>query len=211
MSESNGCGGREQFREQLQTLFDNAFETNDCEALRRRYRELRSMEFSCGFDFEEEAVDISSLAQSVTAACDILTASTGAGFVYCGNDTRAAAGSGRLITKALLNLLSNAYLYGSESLITVKTVETKEYIRLEVLNGGSYGGGCGRGLGYVRRVCESHGGKFFTESTLFTSRAIMALPKKRDFSKTAACADCFNLLNDRLSPLYVEFFGMEYH
>ena len=200
-------------RERMQNLFDSAFIKNDSNMMREQYKALRNFEFNCNFDFKPQSVNVSSLAESISAACDAIAAPLGVSFIYCGNQSSPVRGNRRLISKALLNLLSNAYLYGSESLVTVKTVDTADFVRLEVQSGGMFlcENEKGRGLSFVRRVCTRHGGNFFIESDILYSRAVMILPKSRGVEKAAQSADFMTLITDRLSPVYVEFFGMEYH
>lgn len=200
-------------RERMQNLFDSAFVKNDSNMMREQYKALRSFEFDCNFDFKPQSVNISAVAENISAACDTVAAPLGVSFIYCGNQSSPVSGNRRLISKALLNLLSNAYLYGSGSLVTVKTVEMQDFVRLEVQSGGMFlcENEKGRGLSFVRRVCVRHGGKFFIESDVLYSRAVMILPKSRGVEKPAQSADFITLITDRLSPVYVEFFGMEYH
>lgn len=199
-------------RENLQDLFDCCFKSGDREKMREQYRTLRSLELSGKTDFINKAVDISALTENTTAACDVLVSDTGTDFVFCGNDTSPVAGNAKLIMKAVLNLLSNAYLYGTERLVTAKTIETVSHIKIEVQNGGinsrlEYG----RGLRFVRDVCLCHGGNFFVEQNGFSVRAVMLLPKAESLKEYSDIPDLYSLISDRLSPVYIELFGMEYH
>lgn len=200
-------------RENLQDIFDRCFKSGDREKMREQYKALRALELSGKTDFINKAVDISALTENVTAACDILVSDTGTGFVFCGNDTSPAAGNARLIMKAVLNLLSNAYLYGAERLVTTKTIETASHIKIEVQSGGGAYGGLeyGRGLRFVRGVCLCHGGNFFVEQSEFSVRAVMLLPKAESCKEYSDVPDLYSLISDRLSPVYIELFGMEYH
>ncbi len=204
----------ENVRDRLQNLFDNSFKRGDAEQVREHYRTLRRLEMECEKSPSCGSVDISCLTENITAACDIIAADTEKTFVFCGNETCPVYGSARLISKALLNLLSNAYLYGRERLVITKTVETADFVKIEVHSGGAfdfYKSESGRGLSFVREVCRSHGGNFFTESDGFTSVCIMIFPKLKKELPSAPNPDFFELVRDRLSPVYVEFFGMEYH
>ncbi len=200
-------------RENLQNLFDSAFISGNNNNLREYYKELRNMEFSQLSKYKPEYVNISSLAENLTLACDILISGTGVSFVFCGNDTSHIYVNSKALTKAFLNLLSNAYLHGKGRLITVKAVESNEYIKIEVKNEGTFH--CinyGRGLSFVHKLCTHSGGAFFIETDLFSTTAIMLIKKApatdcKDFRSP----DFYEYLNDRLSPVYVEMFGMEYH
>lgn len=198
-------------RENLQNLFDRAFISGDNNNLREYYKELRNMEFSQSNERKFDYINISSLTENITLACDILISGTGTSFVFCGNDTSHIHGNAKAFTKAILNLLSNAYLYSSGNLITIKTIEMSEYIKIEIKNEGSFCHGYGRGLSFVHSLCTHSGGAFFIETDLFSTNAVMIIRKApatdcKDFYSP----DFYEYLNDRLSPVYVEMFGMEY-
>ena len=199
-------------RENLQNLFDRAFLIGDKGNLREHYRALRNIEFERSIEKATERINISSLAENLTTACDILVSGTGVGFVFCGNDTSHIYGNGKALTKAVLNLLSNAYLHGKGNLITVKAVENAEYIKIEVKNEGDFHSlDYGRGLSLVRRTCAELGGGFFIETDLFTTNAVMIIKKApANNCKDFCVPDFCEYLGDRLSPVYVEMFGMEY-
>lgn len=200
-----------QQREQLQTLFNRCFLNGDKSTLREQYKTLRQIELNHNIDYENEIIDISSLTQSVSIACDILLAEVGVSVIYCGNRTLPAICNQRYFTKALLNLISNAYLYGCEKLITVKTVEASDFVRVEVQSGGAFiNSNVGKGISFVRSICKNADGNFFIEQSPAKTRAIMLFQKTQN-CKELNCIDFYSLINDRLSPVYVELFGMEYH
>ncbi len=200
-------------RENLQNLFDRAFLIGDKGNLREHYRALRNIEFNRSLETAYECINISSLAENITTACDILVSETGVSFVFCGNDTSHIYGNGKALTKAVLNLLSNAYLHGKGSLITVKTIENTKHIKIEVKNEGNFHSlDYGRGLSHVRKICTELGGAFFIETDLFTTNAVMVIKKAPAINcKDFYVPDFCEYLGDRLSPVYVEMFGMEYH
>ncbi len=199
-------------RENLQNLFDKAFISGNNNNLREYYKELRNMEFGQLNKCKFEDVNVSSLAENLTLACDILVSATGISFVFCGNDTSHIYANGKALTKAFLNLLSNAYLHGKGGLITVKAVENNEHIKIEVKNEGAFH--CinyGRGLSFVHKFCTHSGGAFFIETDLFSTTAVMVIKKNsKTNSNDFYVPDFCEYLNDRLSPVYVEMFGMEY-
>lgn len=207
-------------RESLQTLFDNSFNDGDREQLRKHYRDLRSLEFQCEMKNTGIFIDISNLTQNLTVACDIVTADNGKNFVYCGNDVSPVACNPRLISKALLSLMSNAYIYSSERLTVTKTIECKNFIKIEVKSGGQFQFGRyenRNGLRFVNKVCLAHGGRLIIESEKYSSSAIMMIDKSADYSKHGnsfpdktlqSTPDFYELLKDRLSPVYTEFFGI---
>lgn len=200
-------------RENLQNLFDKAFISGNNGELRQHYRALRNIETEHFSEKAREKVNVSSLIENLTTACDILISGTGMSFVFCGNDTSHIYINGKALTKAFLNLLSNAYLHGKGGLITVKTIENDKHIKIEVKNEGIFH--CvnyGKGLSFVQRLCTHSGGAFFIETDLFSTNAVMIIRKApatdcKDFYSP----DFYEYLNDRLSPVYVEMFGMEYH
>ncbi len=199
-------------RENLQNLFDRAFLLGDKVNLREHYRALRNIELSRHIEKTNECINISALAENLTTACDILVSETGISFVFCGNDVSLAYGNGEAFTKAILNLLSNAYLHGKGNLITVKAIENDEYIKIEVKNEGTYKAkNFTDGLMLVHRICTEFGGAFFIETDLFTTTAVMHIRKApANNCKDFYVPDFCEYLNDRLSPVYVEMFGMEY-
>lgn len=206
---TNPCKNDE--RERLQLLFDRSFYDGNKSGLREQYKKLRQLELHSETDFDNEIVNISALAESITVACDIIVAETGISFIYCGNDTSPVLCNQRFATKALLNLLSNAYLYGCEKLVTVKTIEMSNFVRLEVHSGGAFINNYnGLGLNFVHSVCQKSKGRFFIEQSPTETRAVMIFHKVRNY-KDLNNVDFYSLINDRLSPVYVEFFGMEYH
>ncbi len=197
-------------REKLQFFFDKSFRENDEALLRQQYVELRRLQLHDFFDSAPEPINLSSLAQSITIACDVLATGTGMSFIFCGDDDCYILGNERLITKALLNLLSNSYLYSKENLVTVSAVKCNDFTKLEILSGGHF---ITRednrdGLKYVRKACERMNGKFFIEQNLTHTKAVIVL---QNSATSKPCEYSFlDYLNDRLSPVYIEMFGMEY-
>lgn len=203
------------YREKLQYLFDKSIREKDENLLRILYVSLRQLQFSENFNFETEQLELTSLAESLTVACDILASPSGISFIFCGGDICHIEGNQKLISKALLNLLSNAYLYGKENLVTVKTVRTDTHSRLEVLSGGAFTNinPDGKGLSFVRQVCDTLHGSFFIEQTLTHTKTIMTFKNTEhsDIPLQRRDTDIISLLSDRLSPACIEMFGMEYH
>lgn len=201
-------------REKLQFFFDIAFNQKDEKNLRYLYKILRNLDFCSEFDFSPENVDISSLCENLTSAFDIFASHNGKNLIYCGNPTCFVYGNYRFIAKAFLNLLSNAYLYGTNSLVTVKTIENESFVKIEVQSGGVFPLNTfdGNGLSFVRKVCARLNGHFLIETRHDSSIAIMVF-KKSDCMSNTNCEeyDFTNLLSNRLSPVYVEMFGMDYH
>lgn len=203
---------REHSRENLQNLFDRAFLSGNNSDLRENYKALRNIELIKFTETANERTSISVLAENLTIACDILTTDTGVNFIFCGNDTSPVYCNGKALTKSILNLLSNAYLHGKGRIVTVKAIEMNNYIKIEVKNEGEfYCEQYGKGLSFVSRVCNLSGGAFFVERDLFSTTAVMLIKKvPANNCKDYYVPDFYEYLNDRLSPVYVEMFGMEY-
>ncbi len=197
-------------RDDLQNLFDRSFLETDKNRLRSHYQALRKLEFQTDFDFDLSEIPVSELLENLTVACDIICTESNVSFIYCGNPTSNIKGNLRLISKAILNLLSNAFLYSDGNLITVKAIEKRDFVQFEIQNSGCLAQKFefGNGLEFVQRLCNKLGGYFFLESTLLTVKSVMILPKSRSCKNVLPVPDFCELLSDRLSPVYVEFFGM---
>lgn len=197
-------------RECLQDLFDNSFIKNDLKSLRTNYQSLRKLEFNIPLDFKLENVDISYFVENLTLACDIICAENGTSFIYCGNPAPPARANQRLLTKAVLNIFSNAFLYGRGNLITVKTIEKTDFISIEIQNAGWLDNSFvfGDGLKYVNNICQKLNGHFFITTDILSVKAIILIPKSKNFKDVEKSLDFCELLSDRLSPVYIEFFGI---
>jgi hypothetical protein len=202
-------------REKMQYFFDKSFKNKDEALLRNLYISLRKLQFDEDFLTEPEPLELTSLAESITVACDILASPSGISFIFCGDEPCYIDGNQKIISKALLNLLSNAYLYGNGNLVTVKTVETNEVTRLEVLSGGNFTNSnkTGKGLSFVHHVCKKMQGNFLIEQSISHTKAIMIFQNSNSRLKFIPTqqTDVLSLVSDRLSPACVEMFGMEYH
>ena len=198
-------------RELLQDLFDDSFLKTDEIGLRSHYKALRKIEMTSPLNLNLEVLDTSSLVENITLACDVICTDTRANFVYCGNDTSFINGNSKVITKSVLALLSNAFIYGRGNLITVKTIEKQNYVSIEIQNAGmlSQDFKFGDGLKYVNKVCKALNGHFFISTGLLSVKAVMLIPKAKNSSEIATTPHFCDFLSDRLSPVYVEFFGIE--
>ena len=201
-------------REKLQYLFDKSLYEYDKSQLRKLYSLLRQLEL-CEYGYcENEVVELTSLAEGITVACDILASDSEISFIFCSDEPCYVMGNRKLISKALLNLLSNAYLHGKGRLITVKTICVGDTSRLEVTNAGGFinTDSRGKGLDFVRNACQQMWGSLLIEQGHYRTRAVMTF---RNIEKMSVAPDeeynPFGLISDRLSPVYVEMFGMKYH
>lgn len=212
--QKNGFGkGEFERRENLQTLFDRSFLDGNKHSLREQYKALRRLELNSPLNFSCKPTSISYIAENITIACDILLTETDTSFVFCGNETQPVLSCPRFTAKALLNLISNAYLYSTERLITVKTVDIGSFVKAEVQSGGHFTSDFryGKGLSFVNQVCLKSKGNFFIEQSDYHWRAIMIFPKADSLKASDENCDFYELITNRLSPVYIELFGMEYH
>ncbi len=200
-------------RDKMQYFFDKSFARQDENLLRNLYVALRRLQFDEDFSAEVEQIELTSLAESITIACDILASTSGINYIFCGDEPCHIYGNQKMISKALLNLLSNAYLYGTDNLVTVKTIYGNENSRIEVLSGGNFENTnqWGKGLYFVRQACQRMNGSFLIEQSQSHTKAIMSFKSSRKTLNKSQQTDIFALINDRLSPAYIEMFGMEYH
>lgn len=200
-------------REKMQYFFDRYTDSGDHIHLRNLYVQLRNLQFEADFIFMQEIIDLTAISNQLTIACDILTSPVGKSFIFCGDEPCYAYGNEKLISQALLNLLSNAYLYGKENLIIINTVNSGDFSRIEVLNGGTLPDKFqeNNGLRFVRKICSKLNGSFLIEQTLTHTKAVMSFKATKKPPEEGFSIDFLSLINDRLSPVCVEFFGMSYH
>ena len=198
-------------REILQSLFDSSFTKAEKNSLRMHYQALRNLELEGDFSFEPDTFSVSLLVESITNACDIFCIDYNKNFIFCGDDTCTIKGNQRLITKAILCLLSNGFIYGRGSLITTNAFSKNGFIHIEIQSAGTLSPDFSfkDGLTFVKRVCKAHHGHFFIKTTNVCTSAIMLIPEATSFKEGAPTPDIFDLLSDRLSPVYVEFFGQK--
>lgn len=196
-------------REKLQNLFDASFAKADEILLRKHYQSLRHLELKSNISFIPEAFDVSFLVETLTNVCDIFCSDYNKNFIFCGNDICTINGNQRFVIKAILNLLSNAFIYGRGNLITTKTFSRDRIVHIEIQSGGSLSPEFQfkNGLSFVKKVCEYHNGHFFIETSKLYTNAILLLPESRVYLENAHNLNIFDFLTDRLSPFYIEFFG----
>lgn len=200
----------ELFREKLQNQFDLAFSSGDYTSLREHYIKLRNIEFHLPFEYTKELINISALIENLTIACDIIVGSMGVNFIFCGNETSHIYGNGKVLSKAFLNVLSNAYLHGKGNLVTIKTIESDEYVKIEVKNEGLFSAlKFGDGLSFIHKTCRNMNGMFFIETDGFSTNSVMCIKKSVAVRYHNYSVPYFyEYLNDKLSPVYIELFGM---
>ena len=60
----------------------------------------------------------------------------------------------------------------------------------------------------INNICQNLNGRFFISTDLLSVKAVMLIPKSHNFKDIATTLDFCELLSDRLSPVYIEFFGI---
>ena len=199
-------------RDDLQNMFSKAFFENDLDTLKIAYKTLRNFERENTKDKCLKLCDIGNFVEGLTVGTDIITEPFFKSFIYCGNEIPNIICNISMVENAILNLFSNAYLYGKGRLVTVKTIDRTNFIDICVTSGGAFNfkhNMCS-GLDFIRKVCDFHKGHFLIESNSLYSNAHILLPKEFDYANQKEPLKITDdIILDRLSPLYVELFGME--
>lgn len=208
----------EKIRNELQESFDCAFLCQDCLQLGKLYSRLKILNRT-NVNYSKECVDISDLTENVALASDILLREMGKSVIFCGNDISPVLGNRQFLTKAILEIVSNACIFGDSSLIVVKTAECREHAYIEIQSLGNFSF-CGGGFDYVNSVVKEFGGSFFTvhekETTTFTltlrplkkCKKIISVPDGKSQISVAENPTFLDLVSDRLSPVFVEIYGV---
>ena len=70
----------------------------------------------------------------------------------------------------------------------------------------------GKGISFIRNASKKMNGNFLIEQSVSHTKAIMTFENSRKIHfHSAQQTDILELISDRLSPVCVEMFGMEYH
>lgn len=197
----------EKLRDELHESFASAFEKNDILSLQKFYRQLKVLNRKANY-FDIEAVDISNLAENISLATDILVNQNGKTVIFCGNEVSSVLGNRQFLTKAILEMISNAIFYGLGSLITVKCYEKSDNIFLCVQSLGEFNfTEKSDGINYIRKSAKIFDGRFVIFTGEDCSSQILVL-KKAYISTTEKNPTFLELVNDRLSPVYIELYGV---
>lgn len=196
----------EKMREELQDKFTLAFESEDIDELQKFYGKLKRINRNTDF-FETESVDISDLAENICISADILLRENGKSVIFCGNDVSSVFGNRQILTKAILEAISNAILHGNSSLITIKLCEYKDYITLGVQNMGQFKFNGGEGIKFIRSAIKKLGGDTVILSNCEYSSVIFKLKKSGNICPSPN-PNFIDLVCDRLSPVYIELYGV---
>lgn len=198
---------REQLREELHENFSSALLDNDISFLHTLYSKLRKLNRNI-INAETECVDLADLAENICIASDILLRESGKTVVFCGNETSPVFGNRQILTKALLEAVGNACIFGKGTLITVKTCEHKSFVSFEIQNFGSISQHFeGEGLKFIRTAVKRFGGEMFTVSGRDSVSVVMTFKKSGNL-RPLENKSFIDLVSDRLSPVFIELYGL---
>lgn len=199
---------REKIREELQENFSSALLDDDILFLHTLYSKLRKLNRNA-LNAETECVDLSDLSENICIAADILLRESGKTVVFCGNETSPVFGNRQILTKAILEAIGNACIFGKGSLITLKTREHKNFVSAEIQNMGNFSfGNEGEGLGFIRRAVKRFDGEMFTVSANGYSSVVLTF-KKSNSIRPLENRSFIDLVSDRLSPVFIELYGVQ--
>ncbi|MDE5994957.1 MAG: hypothetical protein K2G60_05530 [Oscillospiraceae bacterium] len=197
---------QEKIREELHENFSSALFDDDILFLHTLYSKLRRLNRKL-LNTETECVDLSDLSENICIAADILLRESGKTVVFCGNDTSPVFGNRQILTKAILEAIGNACIFGKGSLVTLKTQEHKHFVSAEIQNLGGFSFGGGEGLRFIRNAVKQFDGEMFTVCTHGYSSVVLTF-KKSDNIRPLENRSFIDLVSDRLSPVYIELYGM---
>lgn len=197
---------QERIREELQENFSSALLEDDVLFLHTLYSKLRKLNRNT-LNTETECVDLSDLAENICIAADILLRESGKTVVFCGNDTSPVYGNRQVLTKAILEGLGNACIFGKGSLITLKTCEHKNFVSAEIQSLGEFSRCDGEGIKFIRNAVKTFDGEMFTVSTHGYSSLVLTLKKSNNI-KPLENRSFIDLVSDRLSPVFIELYGI---
>lgn len=197
---------QEQLREELNENFSSALLDGDIYFLHTLYSKLRKLNRNTIFA-ETECVDLSDLAENICIASDIILRESGKTVVFCGNETSPVFSNRQILTKAVLEAVGNACVFGEGSLITVKTREHKNFVSSEIQSAGRFSFCDGEGLRFIRNAVRQFGGEMFTVCGKEFSSVVMTF-EKADKINPLPNKSFIDLVSDRLSPVFVELYGM---
>lgn len=197
---------REHIREELQENFSSALLDNDILFLHTLYSKLRKLNRNI-INAETECVDLSDLSENICIASDILLRESGKTVVFCGNDTSPVFGNRQILTKAILEAIGNACIFGKGSLVTLKTQEHKHFVSAEIQSSGKFSFSGGEGLGFIRNAVKQFDGEMFTVSGKDFSSVVLTFKKSNNI-RPLENRSFIDLVSDRLSPVYIELYGI---
>lgn len=193
-------------RDELQDKFNLAFENEDVSSLCEFYGKLRRLNRNIEY-FETESVDLSDLAENICLSSDILLRESGKSIIFCGNSVSFIFGNRQILTKAILEAISNACIYGKSSLTTLKTREFNDFVILEIQSMGPFNSFCGCGINFMRKAVKKMGGDILFLSQKEYSSVVFRFQKSGNI-RPLENRSFIDLVSDRLSPVYIELYGV---
>ncbi|MCH5171065.1 MAG: hypothetical protein J1F24_07245 [Oscillospiraceae bacterium] len=197
---------QEKIREELQENFSSALLEDDVLFLHTLYSKLRKLNRNT-LNTETECVDLSDLSENICIASDILLRESGKTVVYCGNETSPVFSNRQVLTKAILEAIGNACIFGKGSLVTLKTCEHKNFVSAEIQSMGEFLNNHGEGLNFIRNAVKTFDGEMFTVSSRGYSSLVLTLKKSNNI-KPLENRSFIDLVSDRLSPVFIELYGI---
>lgn len=198
---------REKMREELQENFSSAFRDDDVLFLHTLYSRLRKLNRNM-MNVETECVDLSDLSENICIASDILLRESGKTVVFCGNETSPVFSNRQILTKAILEAISNACVFGKGALITLKTREHKNFVSAEIQSLGKFSSkSTGEGLNFIRNAVKKFDGEMFTVTGNEYSSVVLTFKKSNSIAPLQN-RSFIDLVSDRLSPVFIELYGV---
>lgn len=197
---------QEQLREELNENFSSAIIKGDIYSLQTLYSRLKRLNRNIT-NFETECVDLSDLAENVCIASDIILRDSGKTVVFCGNDVSPVFSNRQILTKAVLEAVGCACIYGKSSLITIKTQEHRLFVSAEIQCGGKFLQSDSKNLKFIKNAMEKFDGKAVNVYSRDFSSLVLTFKKSNDL-RPMPNKSFIDLVTDRLSPVFVELYGM---
>lgn len=197
---------QEQLREELNENFSSAIIKGDIYSLQTLYSRLKRLNRNIT-NFETECVDLSDLAENVCIASDIILRDSGKTVVFCGNETSPVFSNRQILTKTILEAIGSACIFGKCSLITVKTREHKHFVSAEIQCAGKFLPQNSKSLEFIKKAVNKFDGEALTVYGKEYSSVSLTFKKTNKLNPTPN-ANFIDLVSDRLSPVFVELYGL---
>lgn len=197
---------RDLLREELHENFSSALLQDDFLFLHKLYSRLKILNRNI-INAETECVDLSDLAENICIASDIILRESGKTVVFCGNDTSPVFSNRQILTKAVLEALGGACVFGKGSLVTVKTQEHKDFVSAEIQGAGRFSFCDSEGLEFIRKAVKRFDGETVTVLSKDSSSMVMTFKKSGNILPLEN-KSFIDLVSDRLSPVFIELYGL---
>lgn len=197
---------QEKLREELNENFSSAIIDGDISSLQTLYSKLKKLNRNIKAS-ETECVDLSDLAENICIAADIILRDSGKTVVFCGNDVSPVFSNRQILTKAVLEAVGNACIHGESPLVTVKTQERKRFVTAEIQCMGNFLPQNSESLEFIKNAVKKFDGEALTVYGKEFSSVVMTF-KKANKINPMPNKNFIELVSDRLSPVFVELYGM---